>query len=391
MKKVINLFKTLIYKSIYNIKPDKHIWIFSSTDNERYNYNSKYLFEYVLNNEKDIQPYFVINDDVLREKLKSEYGEDFFIDSKTKSGIKKVLSGGVWFTSAGLPLYGLKLNKKRLIINLWHGIPLKKIALMENKVSKLKKYYFNKIFSQNYSYVLTTSENLIPIMKESFNVGDEIIKVWGQPRNDCLFNSVSKDKICELFINLPEYKKLVLYAPTYRDDGETRIFPFEDYNKNELERFLEESKTIIFIRTHLSESTSVEKYLCKRILLLNENLVEDIMELLNVFDLLITDYSSIYIDFLLLNKPLLFFPYDKDEYLSKRGFNFEYDKVTPGYKPRDMKDFFMYTRMIFNGVDEFENDRQRINKYFNEVNNVCSQNICTNIKKISNMRGDYVR
>ncbi|WP_434797697.1 CDP-glycerol glycerophosphotransferase family protein [Terrisporobacter vanillatitrophus] len=384
MKKIINFSKTLIYKSIYNIKLDKNIWIFSSTDNERYNYNSKYLFEYVLNNEKDIHPYFVINDDLLREKLKSEYGEDFFIETKTKSGIKKVLSGGVWFTSAGLPLYGLKLNKKRLIVNLWHGVPLKKIALMENKVSKLKKHYFNKIFSQNYSYILTTSKHLIPIMKESFNVEDEIIKVWGQPRNDCLFNNINKNKICDLFINLPEYEKLILYAPTYRDNKETRIFPFEDYNKNELERFLEESKTIIFIRTHLSESASVNKYLGKRVLLLNEDIIEDIMEILNVFDVLITDYSSIYIDFLLLNKPLLFLPYDKNEYLSKRGFNFEYDEVTPGYKPIDMKDFLMSIKTIFNGVDEFENDRQRINKYFNEVNTECLQNICEHIKQIIN-------
>lgn len=384
MKKIINFSKTLIYKSIYKINPDKDIWIFSSTDNEKYNYNSKYLFEYVLNNEKDIHPYFVINDDLLREKLKREYGEDFFIETKTKSGIKKALSGGVWFTSAGLPLYGLKLNKKRLIVNLWHGVPLKKVALMENKVSKLKKHYFNKIFSQNYSYILTTSKHLIPIMKESFNVEDEIIKVWGQPRNDCLFNNINKNKICDLFINLPEYEKLILYAPTYRDNKETRIFPFEDYNKNELERFLEESKTIIFIRTHLSESASVNKYLGKRVLLLNEDIIEDIMEILNVFDVLITDYSSIYIDFLLLNKPLLFLPYDKNEYLGKRGFNFEYDEVTPGYKPIDMKDFLMSIKTIFNGVDEFESDRQIINKYFNEVNSECSQNICEHIKQIIN-------
>lgn len=382
MKKIVNFLKIMTYKAIYNVEPNKYIWIFSSTDNEKYNYNAKYLFEYVLHNEKNIQPYFVINDDLLRKKLQSKYGEKFFIETKTKSGIKKVLSGGVWFTSAGLPLYGVNLNKKRLIINLWHGIPLKKITLMENKVSKLKKYYFNKIFSQNYSYILTTSKNLIPIMRDSFGVKDELIKVWGQPRNDCLFEDISKDKLHDLFINLPVYEKLILYAPTYRDNGETKIFPFEDYSKNELERFLEENKSIIFIRTHLSESTNMEQYIGKRIRFLNENLVEDIMEVLKVFDILITDYSSIYIDFLLLNRPILFIPYDKDEYMCERGLNFEYDKVTPGYKPKDMKELIIYISMIFNHIDEFENDRQRVNKYFNEVNSVCSQNICTNIKQI---------
>ena len=77
-KKLKNLIQTLIYKNIYGINPDKNIWIFSSTDNERYNYNSKYLFEYVLKNENDITPYFVINDDKLRERLQLEYGKDFF-------------------------------------------------------------------------------------------------------------------------------------------------------------------------------------------------------------------------------------------------------------------------------------------------------------------------
>ena len=194
-KKLKNLIQTLIYKNIYGINPDKNIWIFSSTDNERYNYNSKYLFEYVLKNENDITPYFVINDDKLRERLQLEYGKDFFIETSSKEGIKKVLSGGVWFTSAGLPLYGINLNKKRIIVNLWHGIPLKKIALMENNFSILKRLYFKNIFSKNYSYILTTSKNLLPIMKESFGVAEEVVKVWGQPRNDCLFEKVDQNNL----------------------------------------------------------------------------------------------------------------------------------------------------------------------------------------------------
>ena len=91
-----------------------------------------------------------------------------------------------------------------------------------------------------------------------------------------------------------------MYAPTYRDYTETRLFPFEDYNKEELGDFLEVNKAIIFIRTHIDESIDVEEHLGKRIILLNENIIEDIMIVLNVFDILITDYSSIYIDFLLL-------------------------------------------------------------------------------------------
>ena len=334
MKKIVNFCKTMIYKTLYNIKPQKDIWIFSSVDNEKYNYNSKYLFEYVLHKEKDIHPYFVINDDLLREKLQNKYGKDFFIETKTKLGIKTALSGGVWFTSAGLPLYGINLNKNRLIINLWHGVPLKKIALMENKSSKFEKYYFHKIFSQNYSYILTTSKNLIPIMKDSFHVKDEIIKVWGQPRNDCLFKEVNKNVLCNLFKDLLGYNKLILYAPTYRDNEDTRIFPFEDYNKNELEKYLEENKTIIFIRTHISESAKTKKYLGKRVLLLNENLIEDIMEVLSLFDMLITDYSSVHFDFAYMKKPVVYTQFDKEDFFAGQiydegYFSYENDGFGP--------------------------------------------------------------
>ena len=383
-KKLKNLIQTLIYKNIYGINPDKNIWIFSSTDNERYNYNSKYLFEYVLKNENDITPYFVINDDKLRERLQLEYGKDFFIETSSKEGIKKVLSGGVWFTSAGLPLYGINLNKKRIIVNLWHGIPLKKIALMENNFGILKRLYFKNIFSKNYSYILTTSKNLLPIMKESFGVAEEVVKVWGQPRNDCLFEKVDQNNLKSIIPNLTSYDKLILYAPTYRDDDETKIFPFEDYDKEELESFLESNKAIIFIRTHIAESIDVEKYLGKRIILLNENIIEDIMPVLNLFDILITDYSSIYIDFLLLQKPLIFLPYDKEKYLHKRGFNFEYDKVTPGYKPDNMKDFMKYIEESFKGNDFYKKERQVVNNFFNEIKGQCSRSICLNIKKIIN-------
>lgn len=381
-KKINNLLKTQFYRIIYRVNPSNTIWVFSSTNNEKFNYNSKYLFEYVIENENNIKPYFVINDDKERVRLQQEYGEEYFIETKSRAGIKKVLSGGVWFTSAGLPLYGIKLNKNRTIVNLWHGIPVKRIALMENNYNPLKKLYFKKIFSQNYSYILTTSKELIPIMKESFGVKEEIIKVWGQPRNDVLFKSVEKNKIEELFSDLPKYKKLVLYAPTYRDEDETKLFPFDDYDKEKLNDFLQENNAIIFIRTHISESANIEKYLSNRVILLNENIIEDIMEVLNIFDILITDYSSIYIDYLLLQRPLIFLPYDKEEYLNKRGMNFEYEQITPGTKPESLVELMDALKKSFNGEDIYTEKRREINDFFNEIKELCSENICSYIKSI---------
>lgn len=137
------------------------------------------MFEYVLKNEPNINPLYVINDDEMRYKLQKKYGDKYFIETKSLAGIKKVLNAGAWFTSAGLPVYGLGLNRNRIIVNLWHGVPLKKIALMENNLSKITRIYFKYIFSNNYTYILTTSEKLLGIMEKSFDVAEDKIKIWG--------------------------------------------------------------------------------------------------------------------------------------------------------------------------------------------------------------------
>lgn len=380
--KLVNFIKTMIFSHLFNQKLNNKVWIFSSTNNKEFNYNSKYLFIYVLENEKDITPYYVINDDNERERLKRKYGESFFIETKTLEGIKTVLSAGVWFTSAGLPLYGTKFNNNRQIINLWHGVPLKKIVLLENNYSKLKKIYFKTIFSKNYSYILTTSKNLIHIMKDSFGVDERKVKVWGQPRNDVIFKNVNKDILESLSLYNDKYNKLILYAPTYRDDEEICLFPFEDFDKNKLEEFLEINNILIYIHTHMNENGNISKYLGKRIRILEDNKIDDIMDILNIFNILITDYSSIYIDFLLLKKPIIFLPYDKKKYLSKRGFNFDYDKVTPGHKPETMNEFIGVLEEIFEGKDLYKEDRELVNDIFNEISYPCSKEICINVKKI---------
>ena len=201
MGKAKNLLFTACLEHFGQIRPDSHIWLFSSTDNSHYNYNSRYLFEYVKENLPEITPLFVINDSELRNSLSSKYGKQYFIETENIQGIRQALSAGVWFTSAGLPAYGTGLHKKRLIINLWHGVPLKKIALLDPNLKKAARIYFKKIFSENYTCILTTSHELIPLMARSFAVSEDKIKVWGQPRNDGLFQ---KNDCREILGHLPD-------------------------------------------------------------------------------------------------------------------------------------------------------------------------------------------
>lgn len=380
MGKAKNLLFTACLEHFGQIRPDSHIWLFSSTDNSHYNYNSRYLFEYVKENLPEITPLFVINDPELRNSLSSKYGKQYFIETENIQGIRQALSAGVWFTSAGLPAYGTGLHKKRLIINLWHGVPLKKIALLDPNLKKAARIYFKKIFSENYTCILTTSHELIPLMARSFAVSEDKIKVWGQPRNDGLFQKNDcREILGQLFPDLPEYTKTVLYAPTFRDYGQVQLFPFKDFDQEQLEAFLEEKNMLLFIRTHVAEQGSAAPYLGKRIRFLGNEQAEDVTGILNIFDCLITDYSSIYIDYLLTDKPMVFLPYDRQQYLDGRGMNFDYDDVTPGPKPETFNDFL---DALSPKEDFWKSERTRVNRLFNEIQHPCAADICNKVLKM---------
>lgn len=380
MGKAKNLLFTACLEHFGQIRPDSHIWLFSSTDNSHYNYNSRYLFEYVKENLPEITPLFVINDPELRNSLSSKYGKQYFIETESIQGIRQALSAGVWFTSAGLPAYGTGLHKKRLIINLWHGVPLKKIALLDPNFKKAARIYFKKIFSENYTCILTTSHELIPLMARSFAVSEDKIKVWGQPRNDGLFQKNDcREILGQLFPDLPEYTKTVLYAPTFRDYGQVQLFPFKDFDQKQLEAFLDEKNMLLFIRTHVAEQGSAAPYLGKRIRFLGNEQAEDVTGILNIFDCLITDYSSIYIDYLLTDKPMIFLPYDRQQYLDGRGMNFDYDDVTPGPKPETFNDFL---DALSPKEDFWKSERTRVNRLFNEIQHPCAADICNKVLKM---------
>lgn len=378
LRKIINMVKAQLYDR--GGKLDYNTWIFSSVDNNNFNYNSKYLFLYVREQLPEIKACYVIDDEKKRRILAKKYGNQYFISSQTGEGLRMILDSGVWITSAGIPAYTLKNNSERIVVNLWHGIPLKKIALMEEQAGRLQKMYFRKLFSEKYTYILTTSSHLVSVMAKSFAVPSDKVKVWGQPRNDAILQSRSRDAFLQrIGVDQKKCRKLILYAPTFRDGKETWMFPFADYDGEKMEKFLEEKGWYMCLRTHLSEHLDVSRFSGAHIRFANEDVADDIAQWMGCFDLLITDYSSIYLDYLLLEKPIVFLPYDKEEYLKNRGMNFPYDKVTPGPKPENQKAFLRNMEMLLEGEDTFREKRRKCNDYFNQVKEPCCGRICQEI------------
>ena len=182
--KIVNLIKTMVARLTFRGEPSPECWVFSSVHNNTFNYNSSYLFLYVKEHCPDIHPYYVINDEKKRKELEEKYGNGYFLDGTTMEGIRKILSCKVWFTSTAPPLYGTGFRKKYVIINLWHGVPLKKIGMEQENLSWFTRKYYKHLFADNYEGVVTTSSRLVEVMSKSFLVEPDRIKVWGQPRND---------------------------------------------------------------------------------------------------------------------------------------------------------------------------------------------------------------
>ncbi len=159
----------------------------------------------------------------------------------------------------------------------------------------------------------------------------------------------------------------ILYAPTWRPSTETKLFPFDDFDFAKLDSFLKDRGIKIHLRLHPNFESKISESLVKldSISLISSNCVKDINQLLGAFDLLITDYSSIYVDFLLTEKPLIFLPYDLEEYNRVVGFSIDYEKLSPGPKPKTMTQFLDDLDALLQSPEYYLAERRACNQILN--------------------------
>lgn len=356
------LFAVPITVISFFMKKDKNMAIFTAFLNVKFNFNSKYLFLYFIENIKHYRPYFVINDDTLREQLNMTIG-NYFIETKTFHGKLFALKASIWFISSlEFPVGGFFLACGRNVIHLGHGTPLKNIGLLEKNISSLKRIYYG-IIKTNISYTLASSIFFRPIISRFLGVSENRVLVAGHARNDRLFINAKLDlnKIVG-----KENMKHILYVPTWRTTAKVKFFPFIDFAEDELADFLVDNDINIFIRTHPGFEDEIDRKILDipNVYVFSEKEYGEIMDYLNLFDLLITDYSSVYFDYLLLDRPIIFLPYDYDEYNAEIGFTVPYYDYTPGDKPSTLDEFMNAICTAFK-ADKFKDERARVNRLCN--------------------------
>ncbi|EMX8767317.1 CDP-glycerol glycerophosphotransferase family protein [Escherichia coli] len=334
------VFDNLLSVFCLPFKLNNRVCIFNSTGNVNYNFNSRFLFEFITKQcDSQLMCYFVVNDDVLREKLLNS-GHRNIISSKSFKNKVLILQAKAWICSTIEPPVGCFIKRRqRIVYHLGHGVPLKNIGMAENQISLVKRinrYIKLRMFSHVTCYSLFFKD----VLYRAFNKNDAIDYLFlGQPRNDTILAESGECKIDLTISSLGSFSekeffqsKKILYCPTWRNYAKTRFFPFTDFDPIELNRFLEQKNIIIFTREHpyykFEKPRGIENI--KRIVPLNADVLPDVTPYLSCFDLMITDYSSIFIDFMITEKPVAFIPYDLEKYEKLVGFSKPYKEITSG-------------------------------------------------------------
>lgn len=374
---------------------NKNIWVFGSTFGRRFADNPKYFYLYLSEQKADkIKAIWISkNKDVVK----------FLTDNKRKAyylysflGIWYCLRAKVYLFDNYSKDICFTLSGGAIKINLWHGIPLKKIQ-KDNKFDKVRNprnikerltWYPRRISDEKPShYVLTTSQFLKPIFASAFHT--ERVLVCGYPRNEVLINEhienileKSESQLLKKLEDQGKNYKIVLYMPTFRD-SETKFFDI--ISIKEFEDYLIKNNMIFCVKLHPKSRLQKEfqEAVGSGIVMIDSQ--ADPYPLLKLADILVTDYSSIYFDFLLTQKPIVFFPYDFKEYLMEsRELYFDYNKFTPGSKVYDQEGLEKALLNVYKAEDEAGLIRSKV---FDESTFTASENlysIICNIVRIKN-------
>ncbi|KMS82118.1 MULTISPECIES: bifunctional glycosyltransferase/CDP-glycerol:glycerophosphate glycerophosphotransferase [Streptomyces] len=235
-------------------------------------------------------------------------------------------------TNGHLPFW-IERRPGQVVVQTWHGTMLKKIGHDIDTLHFDRRYQEKlALEAKQWSLVVSSNRFSTPILKRAFSYDGEILEA-GYPRNDYLY-SPDKDAIAERVkkqLGLPKGKKVVLYAPTWRDDQAHSQGQFRFDLRIDIEdaqRRLGDDH-VLLIRRHSNVVDLVPGAGNGFVWDVSE--YPDIAELYLAADIMITDYSSVMFDYAHLKRPMLFFTYDLEHYRDTlRGFYFDFEQDSPG-------------------------------------------------------------
>ena len=279
-------------------------------------------------------------------------------------------------------------------IQLWHGFPLKGLnytsnyAIMERKIveEQHKRFLMMDVVGS-----LGSMYNLL--LGASYGIPRNLFKVTGYPRNDILLLSDGRKNLSDL---LPgsEDKKIIFYMPTFKKtvygekEGNEKgyIFNFSDFIVEKFNEYCRKNNILFLIKIHAYDYKCIEDELIEsdNIKILRDEYFHkrDLYEYLNAADILITDYSSAYFDYLLLDRPIIFVDTDTDIYAEERGFLLQpLEQWRPGIVIKNTEELMSQIVYILEGKDDFNEKRKWVRNQVHEYQDTSSSARIINIIK----------
>jgi CDP-glycerol glycerophosphotransferase len=244
---------------------------------------------------------------------------------------------GTWITNSRMPLW-IPKPKKTIYVQTWHGTPLKRLAADMDEVhmpgtdtANYKRNFLEE--ASKWDYLISPNAYSSEIFRRAFNFNKKMIES-GYPRNDFLINANNETTVAQIKkkCGVPADKKVILYAPTWRDNE----FYGRGRYKFDIQMDLKKMKAelghdyVIILRMHylIAGNTDLSDY---KGFVFDLSAHEDIRELYLIADMLITDYSSVFFDYANLRRPMFFYVYDIEDYRDNlRGFYFDFELKAPG-------------------------------------------------------------
>ncbi|ETB70560.1 CDP-glycerol--glycerophosphate glycerophosphotransferase [Bacillus paralicheniformis] len=308
--------------------------IFESFAGKQYSCNPRAIYEYMTENKPDYEMYWSVNRDYT--DIFEEKGIPY-IKRFTLKWLFAMARAEYWVVNSRMPLW-IPKPKHTTYLQTWHGTPLKRLAVDMDEVhmpgTNTENYKKNfTMEAAKWDYLISPNAYSTEIFARAFQFNKTMIES-GYPRNDFLHTDNNAETVRSLKekMKLPADKKVIIYAPTWRDDQFYKKGKYKFDLDLDLAKMRQEigDDYVIVLRMHylVAENFDLEPY---QGFAYDFSSYEDIRELYMVSDLLITDYSSVFFDFANLKRPMIFFVPDIETYRDKlRGFYFDFEKEAPG-------------------------------------------------------------
>ena len=350
---------SLLAHGLSSLVPRHDTWAFGCRGGERFEGNSKYLFLHVAGRDDlGVRPVWISESEETVTDLTRRGYEAYRADSLR--GLLALLRARYVFITGSFTDLPLWPTGGATVVQLWHGVPLKRISadapsfaelpLLE-RVTRLYVY-------RQFDRVAVTARRFSAIFCSAFGVRSDRMIATGYPRNDALFREIPDADVGQDRTLYDEITAIdgpvVAYLPTYRDAGRPAA---DAVDFTTLDDFLAAHDATMLVKFHPFEQPDVDDDL-DNVRLLPADF--DVYPVLRHVDALVTDYSSVYFDYLLLDRPVVFYAYDFEAYSTNHGFHLDYESYTPGPIAADFDELLAALDRCIDGSEAYDDERAAV-------------------------------